>query len=195
MLKGRLTRALRGINLRDGQPWLDDARIEKMIRDLEQTPGHRPTEVNQATTELLLKNTVVEGLPDWDQGRPRPVRYIDFEHWDRNDSLVINQFKVDLTSGQAHVLPDAVLFVDGLRLVVAEFKSPAIESPIAAAINQLLRYSNQRREVWPSLYQEHEGVERPFRTNQLLIASDFKTGNTSCTSCHCHRGTDHCVRP
>lgn len=173
LLKGRLTKALGAINLRDGQPWLDDARIEKMIRDLEQAPGHRPMEVNQATTELLLKGTVVDGLPDWDQGRPQPVRYIDFEHWDQNDFLVINQLKVELTSGQGHVLPDAVLFVNGLPLVVAEFKSPAIESPIAAAINQLLRYSNQRREVWPSLYQEHEGVERLFRTNQLLIASDF----------------------
>jgi type I restriction enzyme R subunit len=53
LLKGRLTKALRAINLHDGQPWLDDARIEKMIRDLEQAPGHRPMEVNQATTELL----------------------------------------------------------------------------------------------------------------------------------------------
>ncbi|EIC22380.1 type I restriction endonuclease subunit R [Thiorhodovibrio frisius] len=173
LLKVRLVAALRTINRRDGQPWLDDARIEKMIRSLDQVAGHRPMEVNQATTELLLKGTVVEGLPDWDQGRPQPVRYIDFQHWDQNDFLVINQFKVELSSGQGHVLPDAVLFVNGIPLVVAEFKSPAIESPMAAAINQLLRYSNQRREVWPTLYQEHEGVERLFRTNQLLIASNF----------------------
>jgi type I restriction enzyme R subunit len=73
------------------------------------------------------------------------VRYIDFEHWDQNDFLVINQFKVELTSGQGHVLPDAVLFVNGLPLVVAEFKSPAIESPIAAAIN-----SWSRRPRFPS---------------------------------------------
>ena len=41
------------------------------------------------------------------------------------------------------------------------------------AINQLLRYSNQRRELLPTLYTENEGVERLFHTNQLLIASDF----------------------
>jgi len=173
LLEGRLAKSLRAINLRDGQPWLDDARIEKMIRDLEQAAGHRLMEVNEAVTELLLKGTVVDGLADWDQGRPQPVRYIDFEQWDNNDFLVINQFKVELTSGQGHVLPDGVLFVNGIPLVVAEFKSPGIEEPIAAAINQLLRYSNQRREVWPTLYQEHEGVQRLFRTNQLLIASDF----------------------
>lgn len=41
------------------------------------------------------------------------------------------------------------------------------------AIDQLLRYSNQRRELFPALYTDNEGVERLFHTNQLLIASDF----------------------
>lgn len=35
LLKGRLTAALRKLNLRDGQPWLDDVRIARAIRDLE----------------------------------------------------------------------------------------------------------------------------------------------------------------
>ncbi len=173
LLRGRLAAALRKINLRDGQPWLDEARIQRAIRDLEQAPGHRLMEVNQAATELLLKGTVVEGLPDWDQGRPQPVLFIDFEHPEVNDFLVINQFKVELTSGRGCVIPDGVLFVNGIPLVVGEFKSPGIENPIGQAVNQLLRYSNQRREVWPALYREDEGVERLFRTNQLLIASDF----------------------
>ncbi len=130
-------------------------------------------EVNQSATELLLKGTVVDGLPDWDHGRPQPVRFIDFENPANNDFLVINQFKVELTSGRGHVIPDAVLFVNGIPLVVAEFKSPGIENPLQEAINQLLRYSNQRRELFPTLYTDNEGVERLFHTNQLLIASDF----------------------
>ena len=146
LLRGRLATKLREINLRDGEPWLDDARIEKAIRDLERTPGHQLMEINQSTTQLLLKGTVVDGLRDWDNGRPQPVRYIDWEHPEINDFLVINQFKVELTSGRGHVLPDAVCFVNGIPLVVAEFKSPGIENPIHESINQLLRYSNQRRE-------------------------------------------------
>ena len=130
-------------------------------------------EINQSATELLLQGTVVEGLPDWDQGRNQPIRYIDFEHPENNDFLVINQFKVALTSGRGHVIPDAVLFVNGIPLVVAEFKSPGIETPLRAAVNQLLRYSNQRRELFPTQYTENEGVERLFYTNQLLVASDF----------------------
>ncbi len=88
--------------------------------------GHRLMEINQSATELLLKGTVADGLPDWDQGRPQPVKYIDFENWANNDFLVINQFKVELTSGRGHVIPDAVLFVNGIPLVLAEFKSPGI---------------------------------------------------------------------
>jgi type I restriction enzyme, R subunit len=101
------------------------------------------------------------------------VKFIDFENPANNDFLVINQFKVELTSGRGHVIPDAVLFVNGIPLVVAEFKSPGIQNPLQEAINQLLRYSNQRRELFPTIYTENEGVERLFHTNQLLIASDF----------------------
>ena len=173
LLKGRLAEALRRINLRDGQPWLDETRVERAIRDLERAAGHRLMEINQAATELLLKGTVTEGLPDWDNGRPQPIRYIDFEHPEKNDFLAVNQFKVELTSGRGHVIPDAVLFINGIPIVVAEFKSPGIENPMHEAINQLLRYSNQRRELFPTLYTDNEGVEKLFHTNQLLIASNF----------------------
>ena len=173
LLKERLVAALLRINLRGGEPWLDDTRMTKAIRDLEQAGGHRLMEINQSSTELLLKGTVVEGLPDWDHGRQQPIRYIDFENVENNDFLVINQFKVELTSGRGHIIPDAVLFVNGIPLVVAEFKSPGIRNPMHEAINQLLRYSNQRRELFPTVYTDNEGVERLFHTNQLLIASDY----------------------
>ena len=173
ILAGRLSAALARINLRDGNPWLDETRIARAIQDLERAPGHRLMEVNRAATELLLKGTVVEGLADWNHGRPQPVRFVDFESPENNDFLVINQFKVELTSGRAHVIPDAVLFINGIPLVVAEFKSPGIENPLNEAINQLLRYSNQRRELFPTLYADNEGVEKLFHTNQLLIAGDF----------------------
>jgi type I restriction enzyme, R subunit len=173
LLKGRLAAALRKINLRDGQPWLDEGRIARAVRNLEQAAGHRLMEVNQSATELLLKGTVADGLAGWEQGRPQPVRFIDFKNPANNDFLIVNQFKVELTSGRGHVIPDAVLFVNGIPLVVAEFKSPGIQSPLQEAINHLLRYSNQRRELFPTLYTESEGVERLFHTNQPLIASDY----------------------
>jgi type I restriction enzyme R subunit len=173
LLKNRLAAALRKINLHNGTSWLNGDRIARAIRDLEQASGYRLLEVNQSATELLLRGTVSEGLEDWDRGRPQPIRFIDFGHPENNDFLVINQFKVELTSGRGHIIPDAVLFVNGIPVVVAEFKSPGIENPLQEAINQLLRYSNQRKELFPTNYADNEGVERLFHTNQLLIASDF----------------------
>ncbi|MBS1911110.1 MAG: type I restriction endonuclease subunit R [Bacteroidetes bacterium] len=173
LLKGRLAAALARLNLRDGKPWLDDARTARAIRDLETAEGHGLIEINRSATELLLRGTVADGLPGWEAGREQPVRYIDFENPEANDFLVINQFKVELASGRGHIIPDAVLFVNGIPLAVAEFKSPGIERPMHQAIDQLLRYSNQRRTLFPALYTESEGMERLFHTNQLLIASCF----------------------
>jgi len=90
-LRGRLAAALKKLNLRDGQPWLDEARIAKAISDLERAAGHRLMEINQSSTQLLMKGTVVDGLPDWDNGRPQPVKFIDFDRPGENDFLVINQ--------------------------------------------------------------------------------------------------------
>jgi type I restriction enzyme R subunit len=173
LLRGRLAAALHKLNLRDGKSWLDDARIGRIIEKLEKAEGHRLMEVNESASRMLLKGTEIDGLPDWNSGRNQPVRFLDFENPAKNDYLVINQFKVELTSSRGHVIPDAVLFVNGIPLGVAEFKSPGIENPLQEAINQLLRYTNQRRELWPTLFTDNEGVERLFHTNQLLIASNF----------------------
>ena len=176
LLKKRLAEAIRRINPGpDGLPWLDETRIEKAIRQLENNGGLRLMEANQRVTELLLKGTVTEGLPGWDGGRPQPLRYIDFDDdtLKNNDFLVINQFKVALSSGMGHIIADGALFVNGIPLGLAEFKSPGIESPLAEAINQLLRYSNQRKELFPGQYHDNEGVERLFYANQMMIISNY----------------------
>jgi len=48
ILKERLGAALRRINLRDAKPWLDDTRVNRAVRDLEQAPGHQLMEINQS---------------------------------------------------------------------------------------------------------------------------------------------------
>ena len=74
----------------------------------------------------MLLGTTVDGVEGWDHGRDRTVQFIDWEHPERNDFLVVNQFRVDEPGGQGHkfIAPDLVLFVNGIPLVVIEAKSP-----------------------------------------------------------------------
>jgi type I site-specific restriction-modification system R (restriction) subunit len=92
-------------------------------------------EANQAATELLLKGTTVDGVTGWDQGRTQTVHYIDWDHPENNTFRVVNQFRVDEPGGQAKkfIVPDLVLFVNGIPLVVVECKSPGVQEPIEEA--------------------------------------------------------------
>jgi type I restriction enzyme R subunit len=170
LLTDRLCEALVRINLdEDGKPWLDDVRVAQAVGRLERLGKPKLIEANQVATGLLLKGTPVEG-PD---GKHVTVRYIDFEHLERNDFLVVNQFRVDppwATAGRDYIVPDLVLFVNGIPLVVVEAKNPDLEEPLTEGITQLLRYSNQREEVT-----EPEGAERLFQYAQLMVATCFDT--------------------
>ena len=170
LLTGRLRKAIARINLNeDGEPWLDETRVAQVVSRLERLGKPKLIEANQVATDLLLKGTPVEG-PDV---KHVTVRYIDFEHPERNDFLVINQFRVDppwATAGRDYVIPDLVLFVNGIPLVVVEAKRPDLEDPLTQAITQLLRYSNQREGV-----DEPEGAERLFHYAQVMVATCFET--------------------
>jgi type I restriction enzyme R subunit len=169
VLTNQLREAIRRINLDDaGEPWLDDSRITQAVDALERLEAHKLMEANQEATDLILKGTSVEGDPDRQGGREQTVHFIDFEHLERNDFLVINQFRVDGPGNQITIIPDIVLFVNGIPLVVIECKSPAATNPMEEGITQLLRYSNQRDWI-----EEDEGIERLFHYNQFLVSTYF----------------------
>ena len=168
-LEGRLRDALKRINLgRDGKPWLDEGRVSQAVGALLRPKAVRLIEINQELTERLLLGTTVDGVEGWDHGRDRTVQFIDWEHPERNDFLVVNQFRVDEPGGQGHkfIAPDLVLFVNGIPLVVIEAKSPTVVEPMVKAIRQLRRYANQRGQP--------EGNERLFYTNQFVVATSFE---------------------
>ncbi|WP_020563167.1 type I restriction endonuclease subunit R [Methylosarcina fibrata] len=181
LLKPRLLDALQRINLdASGKPWLDDRRLNQAFKDLDRlnaATGHGLMEKNQAATRLLLEGTTVDGLPGWNGGRDQRIHFIDWHTPENNDFLIINQFRIDEPDGQhkKFILPDIVLFVNGIPLVVIECKSPATTNPIEEAINQLLRYSNQRDWV-----DAREGNEKLFHYAQLLIVSDYDDARLAC---------------
>lgn len=167
---------LRALNLdQAGQPWLDEDRLSQAVGAITRIPAHRLMEANQAATELLLRGLTVEGLPGWDGGRGQTIHFIDWAHPERNEFTVVNQYRVDCppgySRGKAFIVPDLVLLVNGIPLVVVECKSPSVPEPLAEAVDQLRRYSNQRRSSGE--VDDNEGNEPLFHTNQLLIATSF----------------------
>jgi type I restriction enzyme, R subunit len=179
-LEGRLRGALRRINLdADGKPWLDEGRVSQAAATLLRPKAVRLIEINQELTERLLLGTTVDGVEGWEHGRDRTVQFVDWELPERNDFLVVNQFRVDEPGGQGHkwIAPDAVLFVNGIPLVVVEAKAPGVVEPMAKAISQLRRYANQRGAVRP------EGNERLFHTSQFVVATCFERALAGTFTC------------
>ncbi|MFB2835013.1 type I restriction endonuclease [Floridanema evergladense] len=167
LIINRLKAAIKRINLdENGNEWLDETQVNAAASQLERLASQKLMEANQAATELLVKGTVVEGQ----NGKDVTIQFIDFDpaHLHLNDFLVINQYRVDppwAEGDRGFIVPDIVLFVNGIPLVVIECKSPNLDNPITEAIGDLLKYSNQRDASQP------EGAEKLFYYNQLMIAA------------------------
>ena len=163
-------------------PWLDDARLSETVAAITRLGTHKLMEANQKATDLLIRGLTLEGLPGWDGGRGQTIRYIDWDTPANNRYTVISQYRVDCppgyNSGKAFIVPDLVLLVNGVPLVVVECKSPAISEPLADAVDQLRRYSNQRKAVLE--VDDNEGNEALFATNQLLVASCVEEARVGC---------------
>ncbi|MBN2885537.1 MAG: type I restriction endonuclease subunit R, partial [Chromatiaceae bacterium] len=185
--EGVLRERLHAINpgpadLNGGQPWLDDARLSEAVAAITRLGSRKLMEANQKATERLIKGLTVEGLPGWDGGRGQTIHYIDWDQPANNRFTVVNQYRVDcppgFNSAKAFIVPDLVLLVNGLPLVVVECKSPSVPEPLAEAVDQLRRYSNQRKAAFE--IDDNEGNEALFATNQLLIATSFDEARVGC---------------
>lgn len=166
ILNDRLESAIKRIN-----PWISDDNLRKITHDLIHPRTTTLMEANQSIHETLIKYLSVE--QDLGKGKKgQTVKIIDFDNPENNEFIVINQFKV---SGPIqNIIPDIVLFANGLPLAVIECKSPYITKPIEPGINQLLRYANLRNPV------ENEGAEKLFFYNQMMVSTCFT---------HAHVGT------
>jgi type I restriction enzyme R subunit len=179
--------AVRAINLTgDGEPWLTDRQLDDLRDQLFRQGAAGLLEANEVAHRLLLKAQVdvneVTGEAD------PVVRLIDFEHPGRNRFHAINQFRVD-TPGcvKKSIIPDIVLFVNGLPLVVVEAKigDATTANPMHAAFVQLLRYRNGRPETAAAGLRE--GEPRLFVTNLAVI----RTCGESCDFGTLSSGPEH----
>lgn len=157
VLEKRLTTSLKRIN-----PWINDENLRKVIRELTKTLYSNLVEANQGIwTHINQCISVMQDLGKGNKGQT--VHIIDFEHPENNEFLCTNQFKV--SGVNQNIIPDIILFVNGLPLAVLECKSPYITNPMEAGINQLLRYANRRAP------ENDEGAEKLFHYNLMMVST------------------------
>lgn len=157
VLKEKLEAALLRLN-----PWLEADQLPPLVRELT-TPGivGGLVENNRYVFEKLLECSSAENR---NTGVAESVKFIDFSKPEANEFLAISQFKVNIPGTEKHIIPDIVLFVNGLPLVVIECKSAYLPDPMGEAVEQLMRYQNRRGD-------EPEGNTKLFWYNQLLVAT------------------------
>ncbi len=152
----------------DGNPWLTSRQLDDLRDQILRQPALTLLEANEAVQSLFLKAQVdVNELT----GESDPVvKLMDFANPERNVFHAINQFRVD-TPGcvKSCIIPDIVLFVNGIPLVVIEAKigDHNTANPLHAAFEQLLRYRNARPDTIAAGLRE--GEPRLFYSNLLLI--------------------------
>ncbi len=168
-LKDVFKNSIRAINLTpNGQTWLTDHQLDELYGDLIHHSAPSLVESNEAVLKLLFRSQIDANELTGEQD-PN-VQLIDFEHPERNHFLAINQFRIDTPGCVKNcIIPDIVLFVNGLPLVVVECKdaNQYTSNPMYEAFKQLMRYGDQREET--RLAGLREGEPRLFFTNQILI--------------------------
>lgn len=157
IIEKRLRESLLKLN-----PWIEEDQLAPIVHELTVpniTGGL--IENNRFILEKLLENATAENRKT---GRSETVQIIDFTNPEKNDFLAVSQFKVTVPGTEKHIIPDIVLFINGLPLVVVECKSAYLPDPMGEAITQLMRYQNRRGE-------DREGNEKLFWYNQIIIAT------------------------
>ena len=167
LLKERLREALLRLN-----EWLTEAQADRVIFELENVNDVGMAR-NQAVHEYLTYGMSL--TVDGPRGRDsRTVRFFDFDHPEGglNEFVVTTQFRVRRGNERAVredderlVIPDLVLFVNGIPLVVMEAKSPSLMGVWKSqAVRQLRRY----QEAGPEWH--GRGSPELFHYNLLCVA-------------------------
>ncbi len=156
----------------DGKPWLTPRQIEDLHAQITRQPNRSLLEANEAIQALLFKAQV--DVNEMTGEQDPVVKLIDFAKPERNSFHAINQFRID-TPGcvKNFIIPDIVLFVNGIPLVVIECKKggPNCSDPMNEAFIQLQRYMGKRADTQAQGLKE--GEPRLFHTSMMLVRSTW----------------------
>lgn len=149
----------------DGREWLTNKQLDEILFEIQNFAGKSLQEANKEVHRLLLKGTSVSRNELTGEQDPT-VRLVDFRFHENNSFIAINQFRL-LTPGASRqgIIPDIVLFLNGLPIVVIEAKDFDVAQPLSEAYSQISRYANTREDD----YGFKEGEEKLFYYNIFSI--------------------------
>ena len=154
--------------LTDLNPWITETQKDycyNKITDIDKPLIDANREVHNMLLEgihLLTKNEQT--------GEENPTaKIINFDKYDKNSFIAINQFRVDTNNTKPFIIPDIVCFVNGLPLIVIECKDEDVSEPMSEAFDQIKRYANQRVIDDPFADGVEEGCEKLFHTNLFSV--------------------------
>lgn len=128
IIESELRAGLKQIN-----PWLEDDQISELVHRIKSPQSTQMLKANEEILGLLLEGWSVSENRQIGEKSPT-ARYIDFNYLANNCFLAVSQFKLNIPGTEKHIIPDIVLFVNGLPLVVTECKSPLVADPLGEAI-------------------------------------------------------------
>lgn len=166
VLPDEFKKAIKKINVTaDGREWLTEKQLDEVLFQIQNFTGKSLHEANKEIHRLLLK-----GIPisknELTGERDPTVRLVDYRNYKNNSFIAINQFRL-LTPGASRqgIIPDIVLFLNGMPAIVVEAKDFDVAEPLSEAYLQVSRYANTRVDR----YTVKEGEEKLFHYNIFSI--------------------------
>ena len=133
VLQGRLLESVQRLN-----PWIDEDNAHRSVSAVNRLTGIDLIEANEKGHTLLTFGIALGQTDEAGRRQDRSVRFIDF------DTPANNRFEyarqVHLRGPRHEIIPDILIYVNGLPLAVIECKAPGLADPIGDGIEQIRRY-------------------------------------------------------
>lgn len=129
----------------------DDKIITKAIKDIDVPIIEGLVNANEKIYDILMLGKAYEVFTIDGNKRSYNINYIDWENIENNDFHITEEFKLEKnkkTIDENHIIPDIVLFVNGIPLAVIEAKRPSIA--VDQGVSQMIR--NQKPDYIPDLF-------------------------------------------
>lgn len=131
-------------------PWLTDSQAEDLVTELHNFEGLSLIDRNREGDERLAVGLSAYNEETGEDNQP--VRLIDYAEPKNNSFLAVSQFRIQRL--EKEIIPDIVMFVNGLPLVVAECKSSTLKEPFFDGVAQIERYKRD----FPDLFSYNQFV-------------------------------------